>query len=111
MNEEDSSITSTPGLSKIFQRLEFIVPKSVPRVSFAILRAAQLSASASAAAASAHMPPKQKGKSGPKKKGAKDGPVKLDDKDLLRRAEIDIACLQSLLEVKSQEVCTFGTSA
>lgn len=71
----------------------------------------QHSASASAAAASAHMPPKQKGKSGPKKKGAKDGPVKLDDKDLLRRAEIDIACLQSLLEVKSQEVCTFGTSA
>ncbi|KAL0022492.1 hypothetical protein WJX79_000705 [Trebouxia sp. C0005] len=52
------------------------------------------------------MPPKQKGKSGPKKKGAKDGPVKLDDKDLLRRAEIDIACLQSLLEVKSQEVLT-----
>ncbi|DBB10812.1 TPA: hypothetical protein ACH3X3_007290 [Trebouxia sp. C0006] len=52
------------------------------------------------------MPPKQKGKSGPKKKGAKDGPVKLDDKDLLRRAEIDIACLQSLLEVKSQEALT-----
>ena len=57
------------------------------------------------------MPPKQKGKTGPKKKVAKDGVVKLDDKDLLRRAEINIACLQSLLEVKSQEVCTFGTSA
>ncbi len=71
----------------------------------------QRSAPAFAAAALAHMPPKPKGKTGPKKKGAKDGPVKLDDKDLLRRAEIEIACLQSLLEVKSQEVCTFDTSA
>lgn len=50
------------------------------------------------------MPPKPKGKTGAKKKGAKDVPVKLEDKDLLRRAEIEIACLQGLLEVKSQEV-------
>ena len=50
------------------------------------------------------MPPKPKGKSSAKKKGAKDAPVKLDDKDLLRRAEVEIACLQGLLEVKSQEV-------
>lgn len=49
------------------------------------------------------MPPKQKGKVAAKK-GVKDAPVKLDDKDLLRRAEIEIACLQGLLEVKSQEV-------
>lgn len=49
------------------------------------------------------MPPKQKGKP-VKKKGVKDAPVKLDDKDLLRRAEIEVACLQNLLEIKSQEV-------
>ena len=49
------------------------------------------------------MPPKQKAKSAAKQKGAKDAPAKLDDKDLLRRAEIEIACLQGLLEVKSQE--------
>lgn len=49
------------------------------------------------------MPPKQKGKPAAKKKGAKDSPVKLDDKDLLRRAEIEVGCLQGLLEVKSQE--------
>lgn len=49
------------------------------------------------------MPPKQKGKSAAKR-GVKDAPVKLDDKDLLRRAEIEVACLQGLLEVKSQEV-------
>lgn len=49
------------------------------------------------------MPPKQKGKLAAKK-GVKDAPVTLDDKDLLRRAEIEIACLQGLLEVKSQEV-------
>lgn len=55
------------------------------------------------------MPPKQKGKSAAKKKGAKDAPAKLDDKDLLRRAEIEVACLQGLLQVKSQEarnLCT-----
>lgn len=50
------------------------------------------------------MPPKAKGKSAAKKKGAKEAPVKLEDKDLLKRAEIEIACLQGLLEVKSQEV-------
>ena len=50
------------------------------------------------------MPPKSKRASGSKKKGAKDVPVKLDDRDLLRRAEIEIACLQTLLEAKSQEV-------
>ena len=50
------------------------------------------------------MPPKQKGKVAAKKKGAKDASVKLDDKDLLRRAEIEVACLQGFLEVKSQEV-------
>ena len=50
------------------------------------------------------MPPKLKGKSAAKKKGAKDAPVKLEDKDLLKRAEIEIACLQGLLEVKSHEV-------
>lgn len=49
------------------------------------------------------MAPKQKGKSAAKK-GVKDAPVKLDDKDLLRRAEIEIACLQGLLEVTSREV-------
>ena len=49
------------------------------------------------------MPPKQKGKP-VAKKGVKDASVKIDDKDLLRRAEIEIACLQGLLEVKSQEV-------
>ena len=49
------------------------------------------------------MPPKAK-KAAAKKKGAKDAPVKLEDKDLLKRAEIEIACLQGLLEVKSQEV-------
>ncbi|KAL3142250.1 hypothetical protein ABBQ38_002593 [Trebouxia sp. C0009 RCD-2024] len=52
------------------------------------------------------MPPKQKGKSAAKKKGAKDAPAKLDDKDLLRRAEIEVACLQGLLQVKSQETLT-----
>ena len=55
------------------------------------------------------MPPKAKGKTA-KKKGAKDAPVKLDDKDLLRRAEVEIAYLQNLLELKSQEVCNFGVS-
>ena len=57
------------------------------------------------------MPPKPKGKASAKKKGAKDAPVKLDDKDLLRRAEVEIACLQSLLELKSQEVSNSGVRA
>lgn len=55
------------------------------------------------------MPPKQKGKPA-KKKGVKDAPVKLDDKDLLRRAEIEVACLQNLLEIKSQEVTQIATT-
>lgn len=50
------------------------------------------------------MPPKPKGKEGRKKKASKDAPVKLDDKDLLSRAEIKVACLENLLEFKSQEV-------
>ena len=47
------------------------------------------------------MPPKAANK---KKKGAKDAPVKPDDKDLLRRAEHELARLQTMLEMKSQEV-------
>ena len=54
------------------------------------------------------MPPKPKGKEGGKKKASKDAPVKLDDKDLLSRADIKVACLENLLEFKSQEVCALA---
>lgn len=47
------------------------------------------------------MPPKPAGK---KKKGAKAAPVEPDDEDLLRRAEHEVARLQTMIEIKSQEV-------
>ena len=50
------------------------------------------------------MPPKAAAKAGGKKKSAKDVTVKPDAGDLLRRAEHEVARLQTMLEAKSQEV-------
>ena len=50
------------------------------------------------------MPPKPIGKSSGKKTSAKDATVKPDDSDLLRLAQHEVAHLQTMLEVKSQEV-------